>query len=162
MTVEILSPEALLFKGEATAVNVPGVKGAFVILDHHAPIISMLTAGEVTLFEGKNELKSFTIKGGTLECNHNKVVILADQQCSNSYKKIPSIVLKYLGFLFITNSYLLIPYFLPEESSLQHFLLKSDILYLAHLIVLERKQKHFPVREVCRAGHQLAKEHLYR
>ena len=87
MTVEILSPEALLFKGEATAVNVPGVKGAFVILDHHAPIISMLTAGEVTLFEGKNELKSFTIKGGTLECNHNKVVILADQQCSNSYKK---------------------------------------------------------------------------
>ena len=78
MTVEILSPEALLFKGEATAVNVPGVKGAFVILDHHAPIISMLTAGEVTLFEGKNEVKSFTIKGGTLECNHNKVVILAD------------------------------------------------------------------------------------
>ena len=50
MTVEILSPEALLFKGEATAVNVPGVKGAFVILDHHAPIISMLTAGEVTRF----------------------------------------------------------------------------------------------------------------
>jgi len=46
--------------------------------DHHAPIISMLTAGEVTLFEGKKELKSFTIKGGTLECNHNKVVILAD------------------------------------------------------------------------------------
>ena len=36
MTVEILSPEALLFKGEVTAVNVPGVKGAFVILDHHS------------------------------------------------------------------------------------------------------------------------------
>ena len=66
MTVEILSPE------------VPGAKGAFVILDHHAPIISMLTAGEVTLFEGKKELKSFTISGGTLECNHNKAVILAD------------------------------------------------------------------------------------
>ena len=78
MTVEILSPEALLFKGEVTAVNVPGAKGPFVILDHHAPIISMLTAGEVTLFEGKKELKSFTISGGTLECNHNKAVILAD------------------------------------------------------------------------------------
>jgi ATP synthase, delta/epsilon subunit, beta-sandwich domain protein len=78
MIVEILSPEALLFKGEVTAVNVPGAKEPFVILDHHAPIISMLTAGEVTLFEGKKELKSFTISGGTLECNHNKVVILAD------------------------------------------------------------------------------------
>ena len=78
MTVEILTPEALLFKGEVTGVTVPGAKAPFQLLDHHAPIISMLTAGEVTLFEGKNELKSFTIKGGTLECNHNKVVILAD------------------------------------------------------------------------------------
>ena len=42
MTVEILSPEALLFKGEATAVNVPGVKGAFVILDHHALLFQCL------------------------------------------------------------------------------------------------------------------------
>ena len=78
MTVEILSPEALLFKGEVTAVNVPGAKGPFVILDHHAPMISLLTAGEITLFEGKKELQHFSIKGGTLECHHDKVVILAD------------------------------------------------------------------------------------
>ncbi|GJH41807.1 hypothetical protein RCZ04_23570 [Capnocytophaga sp. HP1101] len=78
MTVEILTPEALLFKGEVTAVNAPGAKGPFVILDHHAPIISILTAGEITLFEGKKELHRFTITGGTLECNNNKTVILAD------------------------------------------------------------------------------------
>ena len=78
MTVEILSPEALLFKGEVTAVNVPGAKGPFIILDHHAPIISLLTEGEVKLFEGKKELQHFTITGGTLECNQNKIVILAD------------------------------------------------------------------------------------
>ena len=72
MLVEIFTPEALLFKGEVTSVKVPGAKGPFVILNHHAPIISLLTAGEVKLFE------HFTITGGTLECNQNKVVILAD------------------------------------------------------------------------------------
>ena len=78
MIVEILTPEALLYKGEVNSVSVPGAKGPFVILEHHAPIISMLTAGEVKLFQGKKELQSITIKGGTLECNHNKTVILAD------------------------------------------------------------------------------------
>ena len=56
MLVEIFTPEALLFKGEVTSVKVPGAKGPFVILEHHAPIISLLTAGEVKLFEGKKEL----------------------------------------------------------------------------------------------------------
>ena len=50
MLVEIFTPEALLFKGEVTSVKVPGAKGTFVILNHHAPIISLLTEGEVKLF----------------------------------------------------------------------------------------------------------------
>ena len=74
MLVEIFTPEALLFKGEVTSVKVPGAKGTFVILNHHAPIISLLTEGEVKLFEGKKELQHFTITGGTLECNQNKIV----------------------------------------------------------------------------------------
>ena len=36
MTVEILTPEALLFKGEVTGVTVPGAKAPFQLLDHHA------------------------------------------------------------------------------------------------------------------------------
>ena len=78
MTVEILTPEALLFKGEVTSLSVPGAKGTFVILERHAPIICILTAGQVTLYSGKKELQTIAIKGGTLECNHNKTVILAD------------------------------------------------------------------------------------
>ena len=54
MTVEILTPEALLFKGEVTSLSVPGAKGTFVILERHAPIISILTAGQVTLYSGTN------------------------------------------------------------------------------------------------------------
>ena len=75
MTVEILTPEALLFKGEVT---VPGAKAPFQLLDHHAPIISILTSGEIKLYEGKKELKSIAITGGTIEFNNNKAVILVE------------------------------------------------------------------------------------
>jgi F-type H+-transporting ATPase subunit epsilon len=41
MLLEILSPEASLFKGEITSVSVPGLDGSFQILNH-APIVSLL------------------------------------------------------------------------------------------------------------------------
>jgi F-type H+-transporting ATPase subunit epsilon len=42
MLLEILSPEASLFKGEITSVSVPGLDGSFQILNNHAPIVSLL------------------------------------------------------------------------------------------------------------------------
>jgi F-type H+-transporting ATPase subunit epsilon len=45
MILEIVSPEAKLFKGEVTSVTVPGVDGSFQILNNHAPIVSILEKG---------------------------------------------------------------------------------------------------------------------
>ena len=42
MHLTIVSPEKILYEGEATVVAVPGTKGAFEVLDNHAPIISSL------------------------------------------------------------------------------------------------------------------------
>ena len=64
--------------GEVTGVTVPGAKAPFQLLDHHAPIISILTSGEIKLYEGKKELKSIAITGGTIEFNNNKAVILVE------------------------------------------------------------------------------------
>ena len=44
MKVTIVSPERVLFEGEADGVKVPGEKGRFEILKGHAPIISTLSA----------------------------------------------------------------------------------------------------------------------
>ena len=54
----------------------PGAKAPFQLLDHHAPIISILTSGEIKLYEGKKELKTIAITGVTIEFNNNKAVIL--------------------------------------------------------------------------------------
>lgn len=78
MIVEIVSPEALLFKGEATALTVPGAKGTFQLLENHAPIISILNAGEVVWVTADKKTHAQPIKGGTLEFKDNKAIILAD------------------------------------------------------------------------------------
>jgi F-type H+-transporting ATPase subunit epsilon len=78
MQVEIITPDAEIFKGEAVLVQLPGIDGSFEILNNHAPLISALKEGKIKLKktnEGKEEF--FDIKGGVIEVLNNKVLILA-------------------------------------------------------------------------------------
>ena len=49
MYLEIISPEATLFKGEVDSVSVPGLNGYFQVLNNHAPIVSSLKKGKVEI-----------------------------------------------------------------------------------------------------------------
>ncbi|MDP2115280.1 MAG: F0F1 ATP synthase subunit epsilon, partial [Bacteroidota bacterium] len=42
MKLEIITPGKNIYSGEVKSVQVPGTKGSFAILNHHAPIISTL------------------------------------------------------------------------------------------------------------------------
>jgi F-type H+-transporting ATPase subunit epsilon len=55
MYLEIVSPEATLFSGEIESVTVPGTTGSFQMLNNHAPIVSTLKEGIVTI-SGKMDL----------------------------------------------------------------------------------------------------------
>ena len=93
MILEIVSPEATLFKGEVTMVSLPGVNGEFQMLNNHAPIVSLLTKGNVKItaqnikiekefvskFNKVNEQTFWLpINSGAIEMNENKVIVLAD------------------------------------------------------------------------------------
>lgn len=66
MILEIVSPEATLFKGEVTSVSLPGVSGSFQILNNHAPVVSILKKGtvkiEATSFKFDKEVKEKFVK----------------------------------------------------------------------------------------------------
>ena len=47
MTLEIISPHDVLFKGEAVSVTMPGALGSFTVLRNHASLISVLQKGKV-------------------------------------------------------------------------------------------------------------------
>jgi F-type H+-transporting ATPase subunit epsilon len=77
MTLEILTPDKKVFEGEATSVTLPGALGFFEILNHHAPIISTLQDGKVTV-RGNGKEEVFIIKGGVVEALNNVVTVLAE------------------------------------------------------------------------------------
>lgn len=76
MQVDIITPDTVLFSGEASVVTLPGVNGAFQILNNHAPIISALAKGNVVVKNNEGE-KTFAIQSGIVEVLKNKIVILA-------------------------------------------------------------------------------------
>lgn len=77
MTLEILTPDKAVYQGEVTSVTVPGTAGSFEVLKDHAPIISTLEDGKVTIRNGKAE-ESLYIKGGVIEVLDNKIIVLAE------------------------------------------------------------------------------------
>ena len=78
MKVEIISPSATLFAGEATSVTVPSQMGPFTLLEHHAAIVASLEAGKVSLTDGKGEHREFYIKAGFTENHDNQLTICVE------------------------------------------------------------------------------------
>ena len=73
---ELVTPERLVFSGEATQVVVPGAEGDFAVLVGHAPFISTLRPGilEVTLPQGSQRL---LVKKGVAEADPTRLTVLA-------------------------------------------------------------------------------------
>lgn len=78
MQVEIITPDKELFKGVAKLVSVPGVDGSMGFLDHHAPLITVLKAGDVKVVLENGEEEFFPVKGGVVEVLNNAVLVLAE------------------------------------------------------------------------------------
>ena len=55
MTVNILTPDKQLYEGEATYVGLPGTDGSLGILSNHAPLVTTLRNGEITVKTGSEE-----------------------------------------------------------------------------------------------------------
>jgi len=77
MELNIITPDQAVFSGTATSVTVPGCAGSFEILKDHAPIISTLEDGNVTIRNNK-DVEIIRIKGGVVEALNNKITVLAE------------------------------------------------------------------------------------
>lgn len=73
MKLTIISPEKVVYSGNAEKVSVPGAMCPFEILQGHAPIISILQKGKIS-FSGKNTDSNIEIAGGFVEVSNNEIV----------------------------------------------------------------------------------------
>ena len=82
MLLEITTAERQVFGEEVDMVIAPGVDGQLGILPRHAPLMTMLQPGELTIRKGGADT-FFAVSGGFMEVLGDRVIILADA-CEHS------------------------------------------------------------------------------
>jgi F-type H+-transporting ATPase subunit epsilon len=76
--VDIVSAEGEIFSGQAEMVFAPAQMGELGIAPRHAPLLTLLKAGEVRVKLPGGEEQSFFVGGGALEVQPKQVTVLAD------------------------------------------------------------------------------------
>ena len=75
---DLVSPEKLLFSGEVDQVDVPGTEGDFGVLAGHAPTVSALRPGIMTVFIGSDKQRMVVLGGFAEVSADGKLTVLAD------------------------------------------------------------------------------------
>lgn len=75
---DLVSPEKLLFSGEVDQVDVPGTEGDFGVLAGHAPTVSALRPGIMTVYVGGNAQRMVVLGGFAEVSADGKLTVLAD------------------------------------------------------------------------------------
>jgi len=76
--VDIVSAEGEIFAGPAAMVFLPASEGDTGVAPRHAPLLTLLKAGEVRVKTPEGEELSFFVGGGVLEIQPQRVTVLAD------------------------------------------------------------------------------------
>ena len=78
---ELASPEKLVFTGEVDQVDVPGSEGEFGVFAGHAPLVTTLRPGMLTVYQG-GEKQQIVVLGGFAEVGTSGLTVLADMATS--------------------------------------------------------------------------------
>lgn len=79
LTLDIVTPEKLLFSKEVEMAVVPGVEGDFGVLSGHSPLISTIRPGVIELHESGSVSGRMFITGGFAEVTGERCTVLATE-----------------------------------------------------------------------------------
>lgn len=77
--LEIVSPERLLLSETVKSVTVPGVEGYFTVLGDHAPFMTTLRPGFVTVTDTSNVAHVYYVRGGFADVSPEGLTLLAEE-----------------------------------------------------------------------------------
>lgn len=78
LKIEIVSPERLVLSETVTSVTVPGTEGYFTVMQDHAPFMTTLRSGFITVNKDSGATIYF-VKGGFADVSQTGLTILAEQ-----------------------------------------------------------------------------------
>jgi len=76
--VEVLTPEGLVFGGDAEMVSTRTEVGEIGVLAHHAPLLAMLAPAELRLHLSESEIKRYAQGEGYLQVHSNRALVLVE------------------------------------------------------------------------------------
>jgi F-type H+-transporting ATPase subunit epsilon len=84
MQVTVISPEASMFDGEADAVVAPAYDGQVGILPNHAPFMTLLGEGTLTVRRAGTASR-FSVRGGFMQVVDNRVRVVTEHVQGESH-----------------------------------------------------------------------------
>lgn len=78
MEIQLLSADKVVFQGSVEMAILPGSEGQFGVLDRHAPFLTSLKEGDVTLSKKGQPDNVYTITGGFADVTPDRCIVLVD------------------------------------------------------------------------------------
>jgi F-type H+-transporting ATPase subunit epsilon len=75
---ELVAPERVLARDDVDMVVMPGAEGDFGVLPEHAPFLSLLRPGVITVHDGDRVTGRIFVAGGFAEVNPAGCIVLAE------------------------------------------------------------------------------------
>ena len=77
-SLQLVSPDTDYFVGTIDMVVLPGENGDFTVLPEHAPIITYLRPGKISIFEEHKKEHSYFVGSGFVKVQNNNCQVLVD------------------------------------------------------------------------------------
>ncbi len=90
LEVRVVSPDRIVFEGEASAVVAPAWDGHVGILRGHAPMLTLIGAGELKIDRPGGGSASFYVAAGVLKVERDRVTLLTEYAGDEPPEQIPA------------------------------------------------------------------------
>jgi F-type H+-transporting ATPase subunit epsilon len=78
LKLEILTPNGVIYDGNALSVTLPGQEGEFGVLAHHGSLTTLLESGVIDIEKEDKSVESILINWGVVQVDEEKVVVLVE------------------------------------------------------------------------------------
>lgn len=90
LKVRVVSPDQTVFEGEASAVVAPAWDGQIGVLPGHAPLLSLIGSGVLSVDRPGGGADSFHVAGGVMKVEGNTVTLLTEYAGDEPPAEVPA------------------------------------------------------------------------